>query len=90
MRAVLIVPFCVMVLAGCATVTLDAEGCHNANWYDLGHRDGVTGHDSELATYSAQCAPYGSKPDDANYAKGLAEGRSAHATIMAPRRVSLF
>jgi hypothetical protein len=90
MRAMTTVPICALALAACATVTLDAEGCRNADWYAIGHRDGVTGDASKLEAYAAQCAPSGSKPDAANYAKGLEEGRSARATSMAPRRVSLF
>jgi hypothetical protein len=84
MRVILFVPACALALAAC--VTLDAEGCRNADWYGVGHRDGFAGDKSELERYSAQCAPYGSKPDSANYTKGLEAGRAERAQ----RRVSLF
>ncbi len=85
MRAILVIPICTLLLAGCAT--LDAEGCRNANWHGIGHRDGVAGDKSELESYAAQCASFGSKPDAANYAKGLQEGRAERAQ---QRRISLF
>jgi len=79
-----------LMLAGCASVTLDAEGCRNADWVKIGHRDGVSGNESRLQQHAAQCAPYGVKPDEAKYASGLAEGHSDHAVVTAPRRISLF
>jgi hypothetical protein len=84
MRMNLTTSICTLALAGCAT--LDAEGCRNADWYGIGHRDGVAGDKSELEAYTAQCAPFGSKPDAASYAKGLEEGREERKQ----RRVSLF
>jgi len=75
---------CALALAGC--MTLDAEGCRKADWYGIGHRDGIAGDRSELDAYAAKCAPFGSKPDAANYARGLEEGRAERKQ----RRVSLF
>jgi hypothetical protein len=89
MRPTTIILPCVLALAGCAT-TLDADSCRNADWYKIGHRDGVAARASQLEAHAAACAPSGSKPDAANYAKGLEEGRAANAAVTAQRRMSLF
>ena len=59
-------------LAGCAS--LSAEDCRSESWYQLGVRDGEISWYSSLDQYASQCAPYGVKPDAAQYEQGRVDG----------------
>ena len=62
-----------VVLSGCAG--LDAAGCRQADWYDLGFRDAIFGLQPQDNVYVSQCQPSGAKVDVARYAQGWREGR---------------
>ena len=59
-------------LAGCAG--MDAGECRNANWYDLGFRDGILGIQRQDEVYATQCGRHGADPDRARYVQGWREG----------------
>ena len=90
MRTATVISLFALMLAGCATATLDAEGCRQADWVAVGHRDGVTGKESQLQQHAAQCAAYGVKPDEAKYSSGWLDGQNDRSLVTAPRRISLF
>jgi hypothetical protein len=62
----------VFALGGCAS--LSAEDCRAASWYQLGWRDGEISWYSSLDQYAKKCAPYGVKPDAAQYEQGRVDG----------------
>jgi hypothetical protein len=62
-----------LTLAGCAG--LDAAQCRGADWRDLGYREGLTGNQPRIETYSAQCAPHGVQPSVSRYDEGFQVGR---------------
>jgi hypothetical protein len=70
-------PFCLpfllfLLLAGCAG--LDQEACRSADWYDVGHRDGLFGMQRQDGIYAGQCERHGVKIDVARYGEGWTEG----------------
>lgn len=73
MRIPLILAFTWLTLAGC--VSMDANECRSANWYDLGFRDAMYGLQRMDVAYAEQCGRQGTQPDEAAYAKGWQEGR---------------
>ena len=72
MRLALVFAVASLTSAGC--VSMDAESCRTANWYDLGFRDGLAGMQRMDVAYSEQCNKQGAKPDVLAYAKGWQEG----------------
>lgn len=70
-----------LLAASLALSTLPAHAsiglgdCKNVDWYKFGLRDGSVSGRSSLSDYIAECARYGVKPDEARYAKGLADGQ---------------
>lgn len=73
MRLTLAISVVSLSLAGC--VSMDAESCRTANWYDLGFRDGLAGMQPMDFAYGEQCGKSGAKLDTAAYAKGWQEGK---------------
>lgn len=73
MRLAFTLAFTCLTLAGC--VSMDANECRAANWYDLGFRDGLVGLQPMDVAYDAQCGKHGAKTDTAAYAKGWQEGK---------------
>jgi Protein of unknown function (DUF2799) len=61
-----------VLLCGCAG--LDASGCRNADWYDLGFRDAIFAMQRQEDAYAFQCEQHGVKVDIARYAQGWREG----------------
>lgn len=53
---------------------MGADPCRSANWYALGHRDGLEGGHSQISEYTAQCSAHRVKPDSARYEQGVLEG----------------
>jgi len=72
MRLLSILAFTCLTLTGC--VTMDANQCSSANWYDLGWRDAMYGLQRMDAVYGEQCGKQGTKIDGAAYANGWQEG----------------
>jgi hypothetical protein len=70
-----------LLAAGLALASLNAHAvigmgdCKNVDWYQFGHRDGSESGRSSLGSYTEACARFGVKPDEAQYAKGLADGQ---------------
>ena len=73
MRTSLALAFTCLTLAGC--VSMDAEECRGADWYQLGFRDAMYGLRPMDIPYAEQCGKHGAKLDVAAYAKGWQEGR---------------
>jgi hypothetical protein len=64
---------CTLALAACATMT--ADECRQANWYDVGLRDGRDGRAAgRLQEHREACAEAQVKPDEARYAQGRQQG----------------
>ena len=53
---------------------MDAAECRDANWYELGFRDGLYGLQRMDFAYGEQCGKHGAKPDSVTYLKGWQEG----------------
>ena len=62
----------VLILPACATV--DSGDCRQANWYDVGYRDGQLRLQSQAGAYAQRCAADGAKVDTARYEEGLQHG----------------
>ena len=60
------------ILSACATP--DAQECRQANWYDVGYRDGQHRLQSQAGVYAQRCAADGGKVDQARYEEGLRHG----------------
>ena len=73
MRLALILAVTCLTLGGC--VSMDANECRAANWYELGYRDGLYGLQRMDNVYDDQCGKHGARPDIATYAKGWQEGK---------------
>jgi hypothetical protein len=69
MRTLFVLAFASLTLAGCAG--MGATECRNANWHDIGFRDGIFGVQRLDNVYATQC---GAEPDRVAYAKGWQEG----------------
>lgn len=66
-------------LAGCAT--LDEGQCRQANWFDLGARDGQSGYPAaRLEEHRKACGEYGLLPDDRAYHAGRDQGLGYYCT----------
>jgi hypothetical protein len=72
MKRLLAIAVTYLTLGGC--VSMDANECRAANWYDLGFRDGLFGLQRMDVAYDEQCGKHGTKPDVVAYAKGWQEG----------------
>jgi hypothetical protein len=72
MRLAFAIAVASLTSAGC--VSMDAAECRNANWYDIGFRDGLSGMQRMDVAYDEQCGKQGAKPDVLAYAKGWQEG----------------
>jgi len=70
MRSAILIP--ALVLPACAG--LDAGACRQADWYDLGFRDGIYVLQRQEEIYAKQCEPHGVKVDVARYTQGWREG----------------
>lgn len=64
--------FASLTLSGCAA--MDAAQCRDANWYEIGFRDGLFGMQRMDAAYEQDCGRHGAKADLLAYAKGWQEG----------------
>ena len=73
MRLSLVLAFACLALAGC--VSMDANECRGADWYQVGFRDGLSGIQRMDNVYDDQCGKHGAKPDVTAYAKGWQEGK---------------
>lgn len=72
MRILLALAVVSLTSIGCTT--MDAAECRNANWYDVGFRDGIYGMQRMDFVYADQCGKQGVQPDVAAYTKGWQEG----------------
>jgi hypothetical protein len=72
MRPLFALAFVGLTLAGC--VSMDASQCRDANWYEIGFRDGLFGLQRMDIAYDDQCSRQGAKADVGAYAKGWQEG----------------
>lgn len=68
---------CLLVLtvlaSGCAT--MDEGACQNADWYNQGVDDGLTGHNrSRVDAYAEDCGAFGIPPDARAWRAGWALG----------------
>lgn len=83
MKTLLAPAFACLTLSGC--VAMDAAQCRDANWYEIGFRDGLFGMQRMDTAYEQECGRHGAKTDPAAYAKGWQEGlwefdaRKAHS-----------
>ena len=73
MRLAFALAFTCLTLGGC--VSMDANECRAANWYELGFRDAMYGLQRMDAAYDERCGKHGAKPDVAAYARGWQEGK---------------
>ena len=76
MKRLLAIAITCLTLGGC--VSMDANECRAANWYDLGFRDGLYGLQRMDFAYTDQCGKHGVQPDAAAYRKGWQEGLWEH------------
>lgn len=68
-----------LLLGGCAT--LDRNECLQANWTDLGARDGQSGYAaSRLEEHRSACREHGITPDDRSYLAGREQGLRYYCT----------
>lgn len=68
-----------LLLGGCAT--LDKNECLQANWTDLGARDGQSGYSpARLEEHREACREYGIVPDDRSYLAGREQGLRYYCT----------
>jgi len=66
-------------LSSCAT--LNQSECLQANWRDLGARDGQSGHPAaRLEEHRQACAEHGIVPDDRSYLAGREQGLQYYCT----------
>lgn len=72
MRLLPALAFITLTLTGCAG--MDASQCRDANWYDIGFRDGLSGMQRMDVAYDRQCGGHGARLDVLAYAKGWQEG----------------
>lgn len=76
-RHLLLLPL--LLLAGCAT--LDKNECLQANWNDLGARDGQSGYPAtRLEEHRSACREHGVVPDDRAYLAGREQGLRYYCT----------
>lgn len=77
-RALLLIVLAVSV-AGCAT--LDESQCRQADWYDLGYRDGQAVYPpARVEDHRQACAEYRIGVDDPAYHEGRAQGLDGYCT----------
>ncbi|CAN5375852.1 hypothetical protein BH11PSE11_BH11PSE11_32300 [soil metagenome] len=70
---------CCTALGGCATMS--ADECRNANWYEVGLKDGAHGKAVErLAQHREACADVKIKPDERPYLQGRQVGLRSYCT----------
>jgi len=68
---------CLMLLTSCAS--LSEKDCKNANWQDIGRKDGLRGSSSDrLASHREACAEYGISPVDSEYQSGFSVGNNEY------------
>jgi hypothetical protein len=68
-----------LLLGGCAT--LDRNECLQANWTDLGARDGQSGYPAaRLEEHREACREHGIVPDDRSYLAGREQGLRYYCT----------
>ena len=76
-RHLLLLPL--LLLASCAT--LDKNECLQANWNDLGARDGQSGYPAtRLEEHRSACRDHGVVPDDRAYLAGREQGLRYYCT----------
>lgn len=77
-RALILIVLAVSI-AGCAT--LDEGQCRQADWYDLGYRDGRAGYPAaRVEDHRQACAEYRIGVDDAAYHEGRGRGLDEYCT----------
>jgi hypothetical protein len=73
MKQLGLVMICMVVLAGCAT--LSEEECLTADWYSIGYEDGANGQaTTRIGSHREACAKHGVTPDLRDYQDGYDEG----------------
>ena len=63
-----------LLLSGCAVMSV--EQCKNANWEDIGEKDGAIGKEPRLDKYYSSCQKADITPNQALYEKGYKQGLS--------------
>ena len=70
-----LVAFTCLTLGGCAV--MNASECRDANWFDVGFRDGDSGQQRWDVLYDHECGKHGVVVDAKAYATGWQDGRWA-------------
>jgi hypothetical protein len=75
-----LLPLCLFLLGGCATMSKDE--CLSGNWYDSGYRDGVAGYAAtRFADHQKACAEYGVSPEPNAYFQGRDAGLQIYCDL---------
>ena len=75
MKQALVMLFCAAV-TGC--VAMDETACRNANWSELGKRDGLTGLPPRIDQYAYQCSQHNVAAAEKDYMDGWWIGNDEH------------
>ncbi len=77
--ALVILPFAVIGLSACATISEDE--CIAGSWQDIGYKDGRNGNSrGKFADIAKTCAKYNVRPDRAAYMSGYDRGLPLYCT----------
>lgn len=65
--------------SGCAK--LSKQECFEGNWYGIGYKDGIKGHEYDrLLSHEKACVEYRILPDETAYRQGWDDGLSVYCT----------
>jgi len=79
MRYPVLTIFLAASLAGCAGATQMTENqCRDADWYDVGERDGLFGGPACIDSYAHQCDRHNVQTARERYMEGWYEGNATY------------
>lgn len=79
-RSALLASIGALWIAGCAT--LNESECRSVDWFELGSRDGASGHSrGRLENHSEACSEFGLKADESAWREGYETGLEGYCTI---------
>jgi hypothetical protein len=68
-------------LLSISCATMNKEQCQNADWFEVGERDGANGYSSDrIGAHKKACGEHGIQPNVVEYKKGRTEGLKAYCT----------
>lgn len=75
MVKVILLLMATFVMSGCSSINefLYKDKCTSGNWESVGEQDGQTGR-ADMNTWNSRCEAFKTKPDPAQYQKGVAMG----------------